>query len=474
MGKYRVTLKPPKGHQIPSLLRSFGHWLAEQENGTLGRFDLLAEKVPKEWNPEAAKRLQRDGFSFLTMPDGSLLVLLQTGAKGPAAVVLLGSEGETETVASSLEEFLLLLGKGETGLDDLDDEDAGGRDKLRTWLRQEKVRAPKAAPFDFNAYLDGVPAGPSAAPPPRVDSRAAPIPAAITSFPPLLRRLVMLVGRRADDPALVDFVTKTLGKKVPGSMTDFGDSSKNVVANKQAIEMAFAHDVTNEKYPLIPKSKNSYVPYLTIVWIKEKFPEPLPFGLNLDMTEEELTSALGPPGEIGFGGARRPYWQRVLDSQQDIVLSVEEASIALTVRENLALVPRTSRGWKLLGLFVAWAILRSLLDETRFGAHASLLAAVRKSEKTGREFIEAALPRGLWDIHLKDKPGLRRLCYCWFNNLDGVFIETDLIPVFGTRKDSYGIKNLKVDDDNWEAVDKAAPAFDKRFADWIKAEKKRR
>jgi hypothetical protein len=74
----------------------------------------------------------------------------------PPAVVLLGSEGETETVATSLEEFLELLGNGETGLDDLDDEQATGRSKLRAWLKKNNVKAPKAPPFDFDAYLTGV------------------------------------------------------------------------------------------------------------------------------------------------------------------------------------------------------------------------------------------------------------------------------------------------------------------------------
>ncbi len=83
------------------------------------------------------------------MPDGSLLVLLNTGAKNPPAVVLLGSEGATDTVATSLEEFLLLLGNGETGLDDLDKEDATGRAKLCALACQEQGQGAQGTPLRF-------------------------------------------------------------------------------------------------------------------------------------------------------------------------------------------------------------------------------------------------------------------------------------------------------------------------------------
>src|SRR5947209_8350587 len=100
MAKYTAKLRAPRGHSIPPLLQNFGEWLAKQSFGSVGYFDLVAEKITKEWHPEAADRLARDGFAFLTLGDGSMLALLKTGAGGPPAVVLLGSEGETETVAT--------------------------------------------------------------------------------------------------------------------------------------------------------------------------------------------------------------------------------------------------------------------------------------------------------------------------------------------------------------------------------------
>src|SRR5262249_52267200 len=63
----------PPGPPTPPLLESFAAWLARQEAGSVGWFRLEAETIPSEWDPEVADRLRRDGFSFLHLPDGSLL-----------------------------------------------------------------------------------------------------------------------------------------------------------------------------------------------------------------------------------------------------------------------------------------------------------------------------------------------------------------------------------------------------------------
>ena len=48
---------------------------------------------------------------------------------------------------------------------------------------------------------------------------------------------------------------------------------KPVVAPAVGVEIAFNHDVKNLRYPLIAKSAKSFVPYVSSVWIREKFAE---------------------------------------------------------------------------------------------------------------------------------------------------------------------------------------------------------
>ena len=462
MDKYVVEISTPPGHPIPALLQRFGEWLAAQEYGAVGWFSLQTQRVPSAWHPDSADRLQRDGFAFLETPDGSLLVLLQTGPNAPSAVVWLGSEGETDTVATSLEEFLVLLSRAETGLFDLDEGGAGSRSELRSWLAENRVTAPSASPFDFDAYLDGG----STAPPlqARVPDEES---TSLGPMTPLLRAVMRIVGRRADDPEVGDFVTRVLGQKVPNSTTD-ASNTKYVTAPKQGIELAFAHKIKNEKYPLLHKSKNSYIPYVQIAWLTEKFAEPLPFGLRLGMSPEEITNRLGvSPGEVGT--ARRREWRLTLDSARDVCLAVDKKSIAIQVEEAQELSsPHGVPSRPVVGLFVAWAIQHGLLDPSRLAEHADLIAAIRRRERRGSELLERALVRGLWDIHLRDEPGLRVFALGWFHNTGGAFIRDDLIQVFGIRKNLYGHPEPALDDDDWQNVEKAAATLDLRFANWIK------
>jgi hypothetical protein len=68
--------------------------------------------------------------------------------------------------------------------------------------------------------------------------------------------------------------------------------------------------------------------------------------------------------------------------------------------------------------------------------------------------VKAALPRGLWDDHLKDDEELRSFAYGWFHNVGkGGWIAADLKKVFGKRPGKYGHDEPKLDDDDWPAVD---------------------
>lgn len=150
--KYTVSLEAPAGHRIPPLLTAFGEWLEERTYGAVGYFELIAAAAPAEWDPKLADRL-RETMPFLTLPDGSLLVLVKHGERSPVA--LLGSEGETRTVAPSLGDFLLDLAAADTDIMELDDEDATDRDDLAAWLEENEVARVKAPPFDFSAWLAG-------------------------------------------------------------------------------------------------------------------------------------------------------------------------------------------------------------------------------------------------------------------------------------------------------------------------------
>lgn len=229
MSKYSVKLaSAPKGHVLPPLLLEVGAWIKKQEHGSLGWFDVFGgvEAIPKEWDEDNAERLRKAGFVFLALPDGSMLALLETGPTSPPAVVLLGSEGDRRTVASSLEELLAIWAKGETEIDELDDEDGEeGRALLGKWLKERKIKAPKAKDFDFQAWLDGGDAkkpAKAAAPPKPLARKPT---ATWKKLGPKAQKVASLVGLRVDAKEVVDYVTKVLGKKLVQTTSERNDDA---------------------------------------------------------------------------------------------------------------------------------------------------------------------------------------------------------------------------------------------------------
>jgi hypothetical protein len=125
--KYTVKLSAPKD----ALLTAFATWLKAQVYGSVGYFDLITEKIPKRITQDAD--LAQSGRSFVSLPDGSLVVADRTGQ-----IVFLDSEGgKPKAVASDLRTFLAKLAKGRTGVSDLDDKDATGRKALAAWLAKQ-------------------------------------------------------------------------------------------------------------------------------------------------------------------------------------------------------------------------------------------------------------------------------------------------------------------------------------------------
>jgi hypothetical protein len=121
VSKYTVKLGKPSD----VLLMSFGTWLKTQVYGSVGYFELVAEKIPKQITSDV--NLAKSGRSFVALPDGSLVVADQGGK-----IIFLDSEGgKPKAIADNLRGFLMKLAKGRTGIDDLDGK---ARKPLAQWL----------------------------------------------------------------------------------------------------------------------------------------------------------------------------------------------------------------------------------------------------------------------------------------------------------------------------------------------------
>lgn len=466
MANYRVKLeKPPAGHSIPALLKELGAFVAQQQHGSLGYFETFsAEALPAEWNADKASALQSAGFSFLLLPDGGLVALLKPQNRDVPAVVLLGSEGEARTLGDSLEAFVATWAKGSTGVMELDDEaGAAGRKALGAWLKGKKVKAPKVKPFDFAAWLDGD----APAPAPASKSAPAPIgtePARLEALGPQLQKLAAIVGRRVDDPAVSAYVTKVLKAKVPTSTSD-RDRTAYVEAGKKGIDLACSHRILHVNYPPIPNTNKTFVPYVTTAFLNDAFPEPV-LGVPWNATLDEVTKKLGKPTGKRAAFATDDeetvtYWARDLGGGVILDVSFEDSlRVSIEISNALGLEEVVSPS----GLvFFAWAATKGLLDEKAFGAHAPLIANLARRKAEPADVAKVALPRGLWDLHLKNDAKLRMTAYRWFRNMKGLSAGKDLIKVFGKRKGPTGHEEPKLDEVTWAAVDKASKVLGSRF-----------
>jgi hypothetical protein len=474
MPNYRVKVSSaPKGHVLPDLLKDVGAWLKKQEHGSLGWFDGMAlETIPKEWDEQNAVRLQKSAYSFLSLGEGSMLCLMQTGAKSPPAVVLLGSEGDRGTVADSLEEFLVLWSKGETEVSDLDDDDgAPGRARLASWLEEKKVKAPKARSFDFQAWLDEGEGGVTkvAPAPPKAIKRK---PTAwMKKLGPKGQKLASLLGMRVDAPEVVSYVTKDLGKKLPESTSERKDGA-GLEAPKAGVQLSVTHEVRNDAYPPIHKTAKSFIPYVSHVWLDAKFGEAF-LGVPWNVANEaDVIKALGTPmswrGIIVTDKKKTaPVWTYTLDEGAQVELEISyrnrlRVELSLRSASELEKYDRVTTG-----IFMAWAATKGLLDASALAPHADLVAALSERKAKGTDLWDA-LGRGFWDTHLADDEELRSFAYLWFHNLGGQWIKADLKEVFGKRTGPHGHDEPKVDDASWDAVDKASKVFTERFKPWLK------
>lgn len=261
--------------------------------------------------------------------------------------------------------------------------------------------------------------------------------------------IVDVVGRRCDDPVVVDFIEGVLGKKAPPPIGALGES-KHVSAPKLGVELAFAHDVKADAFAPIAVGKK-FVPYVTYAWVRSPVVVEID-GVVVahDASLAALEAALGPPT------ARRARFTtddsdevRVWTSTPTANVRVEVTaddddgpSITVALVQARGLATSTSRA---AALFVAWAAERSLLvtsvEQPRTQAPLALLQQVA--------------PRGLWETHFVDgtKPETALALFRYFHRLKGAFIEHDVQAALG---EGYGA--------SWADVDAAAALFDAQRA----------
>lgn len=313
-GSYTATIdRAPEW--APSLYRKFAGWLAEREYGSVGYFEFEACPVtPRtDWQAPVRKKVSANSFCFMRLPEGSELILIHVDADAPTPIVLLGSEGQLDCLADSLEAFLLAWAAGETDIDELDDEEAAnGRALFGKWLKSHHITAPAAARFDFESWSSGAtaPAGQAGTDLFAGDQAAL----KALGLDAELTPLVSLVGRRADDPVLIEFITDKAGKKCPATLRD----DKWVTSSKLKVDFLFDPESKGPQYPAAKKGA-SFVPYLTTLLLGTRWK--LPFGAKAGLSDDDLAAKFGPASIHKTPGGELKRWHVPLIPQRQVVLT---------------------------------------------------------------------------------------------------------------------------------------------------------
>jgi hypothetical protein len=242
----------------PAGLREFSRWLADKPRSSLGWFHI--ESAPLEatytGDDHATLRLRERLGIFMVFAQGGRLALWKP-AEGPAVVVRLGADGEPSEVSPDLETFLVALARGETGIRDLEREQADTpavRAELAAWLAAQGV-VPSGRRLElgaFAAWWRGIRAEVAPVRPPLT---AAAVPA------DLFQRIDPLLGKLIEDPRVFGFF-ESLGIDL-AAITD-PDALRAIVRPAEGVEFEVA-------WPWDRASE----------WLEKEYPKPLRKQLEL-------------------------------------------------------------------------------------------------------------------------------------------------------------------------------------------------
>jgi hypothetical protein len=424
----------------------------------------------------SALRAARHLGVFGCGPDGSLLAVWKAPGGG-LPVVCLGSEGDTQVLASCFSEFLRLLGIGYAELGAGSYEDPPNEDgespeaslPLRTWLAHRGLSVPSTgedivsaatqAHPDFYGWcedanhdkLDGNEdtAVASHAPPPA--------PADTEPMGDLWTRVIDVIGKPVTSPE-VRSLLQTLGAR-PLNSTHPKSSRASVTTKLHGIEISANCRL---KYrPCWPPRREGrvYLTYVHRIYLAAgKYLGPLPAGLHWDRSSEQGNDWPSPREDVDV----KFSFQSRQPGLEAIVISLREERDYITASES----SEESRPLVHVegAFFATWCALQGLLMEDRFSGE--VLAAWRDRTRTPLALLHGPCGRLLWsdDIQPEFQPFVSTY-YRGHGVRDGLSWNSDLKQVFGASNHFRG-EDETMTPDSWEAFDRIATRIDERFRQW--------
>jgi hypothetical protein len=428
---------------------------------------------------------------FAGGPDGSSYAVWRA-PQGGFPVVLLGSEGDTQVLASNFDQFLCWLSLRDTAESEEDEDSADdGEDRkvrkaFRAWVKAEGLKPPKSAqaieeacvPFsNFEDWCDEAVAGTLSA-----QTNVAPIdvkPSAAANFAGsatlvdkenAFAALVGCMGEPIDSPqsaALLAYLGKPMKPATPRN------SRTSVDAEAFGIELAATCEPkVRSLWPARKVGKN-HVTYMSAVEIKQRFTSPLPRGLTWGQAQADVEK-LCRPRKLTYKIKTQLLDLPVGRDEIEVMPRFEDGKLEgfrVALSQELDFVTASADYEKTKPLvyvedafFTAWCALNGLLDDKKFGTE--ITADIRNRAESPLAFLHGACGRLLWSNDLTEQ-GLAfvRVYYSGFGLPDAQRWVRDVSHVFGSSN-HFRDDDEKPTPDDWKSFDKIAPRIAQRFDEW--------
>jgi hypothetical protein len=296
-----------------------------------------------------------------------------------------------------------------------------------------------------------------------------------------------LIGRRADDKAVLAFLKKHK-LKAPKGTTD-NDDTAYVSAKALGAELVFSHRVHHRRFWPPKKENRKYVGYLVGAFLEPELAEDVPStreALLAKTTRPPTTSAIGhefftlPAGadsvlSVQWNPKKTAVWKIFLSlaRENEIFGESRHPPHAFGARPKDVSEERAGDAVEILpAMFTAWVVLRVGAGERH--RESPQLAALRAKKTTPLVFFREACGAKLWTDDVA--PSVGEFAYGYAHRVlplgeawkrarpgDSPHYVADAVRVFRDATPSpYQVP------DSWDAFERLAPWLDARLADWKK------
>jgi hypothetical protein len=140
----------------------------------------------------------------------------------------------------------------------------------------------------------------------------------------MIDKLIPLIGKRIDSEDVKSLFNEwkiVFPKKI--TCTPNNSSMGNCKLKKDGLSIEFGLGGHGKLLKPVPKTKLNYIGLVLFIEIDEKYAGLLPFDINYNTSEAELTKVLGTPKETNFMNVLSKIWRKEYKEDYEVLVNIE-------------------------------------------------------------------------------------------------------------------------------------------------------